>query len=85
MPCLEPRAAVGEGELAQVLAVDQQRVVEANVRRELLKLTLGYTLAIEPLLQVIEGRDGSVADHEQFAIKHRIEAESLDNLRKAAG
>ena len=40
VPGLEPRAALGEGQRAQVLAVDQQRIVEADVGRELLQLPL---------------------------------------------
>ena len=44
------------------------------MRRELLELLLGVTrLAVEPLLQVVEGRDLAVAHDQQLAVEHRVE------------
>ena len=51
------------------------------MRRKLLELLLADRLAVEPLLQVIEGRDVerrplSFLQHQQLAVQHRIESEA---------
>ena len=85
VPGLQPRAALGEGQLAQVLAVDQERIVEAHVRGELLHLPLRHALAVEALLQVVEGGDLAVAQHQQLAVEHGIEVEAARPRRGSCG
>ena len=82
-PGLEQRPPLHERQRAQVLALDDERVVQAHVGRELLELLPGHALAVEPLLQVVEGRDLAVAHHQQLAVEHRIEVQSADHVGKA--
>ena len=76
VPGLEPCAPRKEGQLAQVLAIDQQGIIEAHVGGKLLQLPLAHALAVEALLQVVEGGDLAVAHHQQLAVEHGIEAAS---------
>ena len=87
VPGLEARTALHEGQRAQVLALDDQRIVEADMGRELLELLLAHGLAVEPLLQVVEGRDVerrplALAQHQQLAVEHRIEVEAGHHIGK---
>ena len=85
MPGFEAGAALDEGQRAQVLAGDGQRIVEADVSRELLELVLADCLAVEALLQVVERRDVegrrlAFAQHQQLAVEHGIEIEAGDDI-----
>ena len=66
-------AALGEGQRAQVLGALEQQVVSADAGRDIPPASSASTrLAVQPLLQVGEGRDVAVADHQQFAIEHGV-------------
>ena len=83
VPGLEPRATCVPRQLAQVLALDQQGIVEAHMGRELLHLLPGDALAVEPLLQIVEGRNLAAAHDQQLAVEHSIEVEPADDVGKA--
>ncbi len=62
VPRFQPRAALVEGQRAQILAPVEQHVVEAHVRRiARLQHRRRHGLAVEPLLQVVERRDAPSA------------------------
>ena len=56
VPVFEPLTPGGEGKAAQILAADLQRIIEAHMNRIVLQHGAGDGLAVEPLLQVTEGR-----------------------------
>ena len=84
VPGLEPCAALHKGQLPQVLAFDQQRIVETDVGGELLELPLRHALAVEPLLQIVEGGDMPVAHDQQLAVEHGVEIEPARHVGEAA-
>ncbi len=45
----------------------------------------GDGLAVEPLLQIVEGRDVALAHHQQFAVEHHALGDRLDHIGKGAG
>ena len=66
---------VDEGQRAQILLAVEQDVVEMNEGGMALEQGSGRRLAAEPLLQIVEAADLPVADDEQLAVEHAIEAE----------
>ena len=82
-PSLEARAPLHERQRAQILALDDERIVEPHVRRKLLELLLRHALAVEALLQVVERRHLAVAHHQQLAVEHRVEMHAAGDIGKA--
>ncbi len=70
VPGFEAGAAFGEGQLAQVVAFVDEQIIEAHVGRVVAHHARRDGLAVQALLQVVEGRDGAGAGHEQLAVDH---------------
>ena len=70
VPGFEAGAALGEGQLAQVVALVDEEIVKAHVGRVVAHHARRDDLAVEALLQVVEGRDGAGASDEQLAVDH---------------
>ena len=81
----EPRAPLGEGQLAQVLAVFDQEIVGAQMRGKFGEQLRVHGLAVEPLLQHVERLHAAVAQDQQLAVDRAVEVERLDQIGKRAG
>ena len=64
----EPRAALGERALAQVLVAVDQQIVGAQMRRKFGQQLGVDGLAVEPLLQHVEALHPAFAHDQQFAV-----------------
>src|SRR3569833_2015868 len=79
LPPLRPR------QRADVYAAVEQHIVDAHERREFfLQLRRRY-LAVEPLLQVVEGGRIEAASDQQLPVEHRLAEDILDQVGKALG
>ena len=83
---LEPCAPLAPRQRTQVLAFDQQAVVEPNEGGKLLEHLLADGFAPEPLLQCVEARRAAlgaaldIAADQQFAVEHRGEGEHVEQF-----
>jgi hypothetical protein len=70
--------------LANVFGAVEQQVVKADVGRVLLQHGSRHGLAIEPLLQIIEGRDHTIAHHQKLAVGHTVKPhEAIGDVRES--
>ena len=74
MPGFEACASLDERKRAQVFAVLEQKIVDADVRRKVAQHLRGDGFAVEALLQIVERRDGAVSHHEQLAVDDAVGA-----------
>ena len=83
---LEPRPARAQGQLAQILGLREEEVIEADVGRVLVDELARDGLAVEALLQVVEGLNGAVPDDQKLAIGDAAKGgEGLDDVGEARG
>ena len=87
----ELRATLRPCAFSQILAFDDQDVIEAHEGRVFGEHLLRHGLAPEPLLQRIEaGRPAfltalNAAAHEQFAVEHRVERQHVEQFGEGRG
>ncbi len=82
---LQPSAALGKGQGAQVLLAVGQDVVGADGGGELRHQLAVHRLAVEPLLQLAEGRDLAAPDHQQLAVDDALEVQRAHQVGEGAG
>ena len=80
---LEPRAALRERQLAQVFVAVDQQIVGAQMRRKFHQQLRRDGLAVEPLLQHVEGLHAAVAQDQQFAVDRAGQMQRVDQIGKA--
>ena len=81
----EPRAALRERPLAQVLLALDQEIVGAQMRGEFGEQLRRHGLAVEPLLQHVERLHAAVAQDQQLAVDRAVEPQRLGQIGKAFG
>src|SRR6185369_1145916 len=74
----QPRAALRERQLAQVLAILGEQVVGAQMRGEFLQQLRIHGFAVEPLLQHVERLYASIAQDQQLAVDRTVEFERVN-------
>ena len=81
----EPRAALGEGQVAQVFVALGEEVVDAQMGREIGDQLRRHGLAVEALLKDVEALHAAVAHDQQFAVdaRPRSRAPRRDRGRRA--
>ena len=81
---LEPFAALGEGQVAQVLVALGQDVVDAQMHRKIGDQFRRHGLPVEALLEHVEALHAPVPDDQQFAVDGALESQRLDEVRESA-
>ena len=84
VPRFEPAPAFGKGQAAQIFRPLAQHVVEPHCGRKIAQQFRGRGLAVEPLLQIVEGGDLAVADHQQLAVECHIGGHRRADVRESA-
>ena len=80
----EPRAPLGERTLAQILRAIDQQIVGAQMRGKFRQQLRRDGLAVEPLLQHVEGLHAALAHHQQLAVDRAVEAAGLRPGRESS-
>ena len=81
----EPRAALDERQLAQILVAVDQQIVGAQVRGKFGEQLGVDALAVEPLLQHVEALHAAVAHDQEFAVDRGGQPQRLDQIGEAPG
>ena len=81
----EPCAPFGERFLADILAVLDQQIVGAQVRRKVRGQFRVDGFAVEPLLQHVERLHAAVAHDQKLAVDRAVEIHRMDEIGKRAG
>ena len=82
----QPLAALGERKRAHVLLPVHQNVVEPHEGRVLAQQFGVHGLAVQPLLQGVEGgRIAVVSPHQQLAVQCALNVQVLDDLGEGCG
>ena len=76
MKASQPRAPLGERQLAQVLAAFDQQIVGAQMRGKFRQQLRRHGLAVEPLLQHVERLHAAVAHDQQLAVDRAVGSRS---------
>ena len=85
IPGLQPLPPRIERQRTHILGRLEQHVVEPDADRVIRHHARADHLAVQPLLQIGERRDLTIAHHQQFAIEHRMKIHRLEDFRKRAG
>ena len=82
---LQPPSPPGQRQRPQILAIRRQQIIGHDRRREGRHQLRVDRLAVQPLLQVAEGRHGAVAPDDQFAIHRPLERQPGHHIGEGAG
>ena len=81
----QPRAPLGEGQVAQVLGAVHQQIVGAQMRGKLQQQLRRHGLAVQPLLQHVERLHAAVAHDQQLAVDRAGQPQRFGQIGKAFG
>ena len=84
VPSFEPRAALGEGQGAEIVLALIEHVVEADMGRVGFQHGGRHALAVQPLLQIVERRHLPPAHHQQLAVEHDAMRQARHHIGEGA-
>jgi hypothetical protein len=81
----QPHAPFKEGQGAQIVTAKAQHIIDAQMCRVAGEQLFRDRLAVEPLLQRVEGLHPPIDQHQQFAVERGIIGQGLDKIGEGAG